>query len=274
MPWTIWVPSHKHRISSINLSFSFQDAEKMEKLRAAADAQSKITALVREYRPLTSRWCFYVCADEPLDCLQAITGMGTDNHLLALREIAKEMKMETPDIFSDETYHISNHFILSTSQVRAVYDINTIQLRGTCKYGLPCSEFVFCISIINQSSLMTILGVISKVMYTTMLMYLVLPEKICYAAAANTSITCCCEHVRNTAAANIHDIIPIYSMHDHPDLYRWSCSSHTVYLNVKQQAHWLPIQENQSAVACNNDVTVSDFVGLRHLQIHARTLYL
>lgn len=103
----------------------------MEKLRAAVDAQSKITALVREYRRLTSRWCFYVCADEPFDRLQAVTGMGTDNHLLGLREIAKEMKMETPDLFSDETYHISNHFILSTSQVRAAYYINTIQLSVT-----------------------------------------------------------------------------------------------------------------------------------------------
>ncbi|XP_042611283.1 choline O-acetyltransferase-like [Cyprinus carpio] len=72
---------------------SAQDSEKIEKLRAAVDAQRKITVL-------------------------AITGMGTDNHLLGLREIAKEMKMEIPDIFSDETYHISNHFILSTSQLQ------------------------------------------------------------------------------------------------------------------------------------------------------------
>ncbi len=60
---------------------------------------------------------------------------------------------------------------------------------------------------------MTTLGGIGIVMYLTMLMYLVLAELICYAAAvaeqvprlttANTSTTCCCEHVRNTAAANI-----------------------------------------------------------------------
>lgn len=49
---------------------------------------------------------------------KAITGMGIDNHLLGLREIAKELKMETPDIFADETYKRSNQFILSTSQVR------------------------------------------------------------------------------------------------------------------------------------------------------------
>lgn len=58
---------------------------------------------------------------------QAVTGMGMDNHLLGLREMAKEMKMEMPDIFSDETYHISNHFILSTSQVGEEHYINTTQ---------------------------------------------------------------------------------------------------------------------------------------------------
>ncbi len=54
------------------------------------------------------------------------------------------------------------------------------------------------------------------VMHITILMYLVLAEYIYYAATvaalaeqvqrlatANTSTTCCCEHVRNTAAANI-----------------------------------------------------------------------
>ena len=46
--------------------------------------------------------------------------MAIDNHLLGLREMAKELKMEQPDIFSDETYRASNQFILSTSQVTAV----------------------------------------------------------------------------------------------------------------------------------------------------------
>uniref|UniRef100_A0A8C7WEK7 Choline O-acetyltransferase n=1 Tax=Oncorhynchus mykiss TaxID=8022 RepID=A0A8C7WEK7_ONCMY len=47
----------------------------------------------------------------------AITGLGIDNHLLGLREIAQELKMERPEIFTDETYVASNQFILSTSQV-------------------------------------------------------------------------------------------------------------------------------------------------------------
>lgn len=51
--------------------------------------------------------------------VKAIAGLGIDNHLLGLWEIARELKMETPDIFTDETYLLSNQFILSTSQVRA-----------------------------------------------------------------------------------------------------------------------------------------------------------
>ncbi|CAB1338652.1 unnamed protein product [Coregonus sp. 'balchen'] len=49
--------------------------------------------------------------------LSAITGMGIDNHLLGLREISRELQMEVPEIFTDETYVASNQFILSTSQV-------------------------------------------------------------------------------------------------------------------------------------------------------------
>ncbi len=66
------------------------------------------------------------------------------------------------------------------------------------------------VSFVNISSVITTLRRIDMVMYMTMIMYLVLAEQICYAAAAvaeqvprlasaNTS----CEHVGNTAAANI-----------------------------------------------------------------------
>lgn len=43
--------------------------------------------------------------------------MAIDNHLLGLLRIAKELKMERPELFCDETYVASNQFILSTSQV-------------------------------------------------------------------------------------------------------------------------------------------------------------
>lgn len=71
---------------------SSSDKEKMELLQGAIAAQTKYTIL-------------------------AITGMAIDNHLLGLREIAHELKMEKPEIFKDEAYLISNQFILSTSQV-------------------------------------------------------------------------------------------------------------------------------------------------------------
>ncbi|XP_007566309.1 choline O-acetyltransferase [Poecilia formosa] len=69
-----------------------REMEKMELLRCAINVQTKYTVM-------------------------AITGMAIDNHLLGLREAAREMKMEKPEIFKDDAYLISNHFILSTSQV-------------------------------------------------------------------------------------------------------------------------------------------------------------
>ncbi|CAB1431038.1 unnamed protein product [Pleuronectes platessa] len=71
---------------------STNDTEKMEMLRGAIAAQTNYT-------------------------IRTITGMAIDNHLLGLREIAHELRMEKPEIFKDEAYLISNQFILSTSQV-------------------------------------------------------------------------------------------------------------------------------------------------------------
>uniref|UniRef100_A0A8D3EF40 Choline O-acetyltransferase n=1 Tax=Scophthalmus maximus TaxID=52904 RepID=A0A8D3EF40_SCOMX len=73
-------------------TLSTSDTEKMEMLRGAITAQTKYTIL-------------------------AITGMAIDNHLLGLRGIAHELEIETPEIFTDEAYLISNQFVLSTSQV-------------------------------------------------------------------------------------------------------------------------------------------------------------
>ncbi|XP_019585673.2 choline O-acetyltransferase [Rhinolophus sinicus] len=49
--------------------------------------------------------------------VMAITGMAIDNHLLGLRELARDMCKELPEMFTDETYLMSNRFVLSTSQV-------------------------------------------------------------------------------------------------------------------------------------------------------------
>ncbi|XP_072523683.1 choline O-acetyltransferase-like [Salminus brasiliensis] len=105
---------------------STQDLEKMERLRKAIDAQTNYTKM-------------------------AITGMGIDNHLLGLREIAKELKMESPDIFTDETYHLSNQFILSTSQVPTTVDMFCCygpvvpNGYGAC-YNPQSEHILFCVS--------------------------------------------------------------------------------------------------------------------------------
>uniref|UniRef100_A0A8C2UHR0 Choline O-acetyltransferase n=1 Tax=Chinchilla lanigera TaxID=34839 RepID=A0A8C2UHR0_CHILA len=49
--------------------------------------------------------------------VMAITGMAIDNHLLGLRELARDLYTEPPEMFTDETYLTSNRFVLSTSQV-------------------------------------------------------------------------------------------------------------------------------------------------------------
>ncbi|KAM9132628.1 choline O-acetyltransferase [Pangshura tecta] len=71
---------------------SLLESEKMQRFKDAITAQTNYTIL-------------------------AITGMAIDNHLLGLRETAREHFKELPEIFTDETYLTSSRFILSTSQV-------------------------------------------------------------------------------------------------------------------------------------------------------------
>uniref|UniRef100_A0A4W4GZ54 Choline O-acetyltransferase n=1 Tax=Electrophorus electricus TaxID=8005 RepID=A0A4W4GZ54_ELEEL len=105
---------------------STQDSEKMERLWKAIDAQTNYTKM-------------------------AIMGMGIDNHLLGLREMAMELKIETPEMFSDKTYHLSNQFILSTSQVPTTLDMFCCygpvvpNGYGTC-YNPQAEHIVFCVS--------------------------------------------------------------------------------------------------------------------------------
>ena len=49
--------------------------------------------------------------------VDTILGKGIDNHLLGLREMADTSGEALPEIFADESYQMSNNFILSTSQV-------------------------------------------------------------------------------------------------------------------------------------------------------------
>ncbi|XP_077115464.1 choline O-acetyltransferase [Ranitomeya variabilis] len=102
------------------------DSEKMEYLRNAIAAQTNYTIL-------------------------AITGMAIDNHLLALRELAREHCKELPEIFTDEMYLLSNRFILSTSQVPTTMEMFCCygpvvpNGYGAC-YNPQPENILFCIS--------------------------------------------------------------------------------------------------------------------------------
>ena len=52
---------------------------------------------------------------------QAISGQAIDRHLLGLKLTAAENGMETPGLFKDVAYSRSQHFRLSTSQVRPLH---------------------------------------------------------------------------------------------------------------------------------------------------------
>uniref|UniRef100_A0A8C9XG98 Choline O-acetyltransferase n=1 Tax=Sander lucioperca TaxID=283035 RepID=A0A8C9XG98_SANLU len=83
--------------------------------------------------------------------IAAITGMAIDNHLLGLLRIAKELNMEKPEIFCDETYLASNQFILSTSQVPTTVEMFCCygpvvpNGYGAC-YNPQSDHIIFCVS--------------------------------------------------------------------------------------------------------------------------------
>ncbi|NXY84405.1 CLAT acetyltransferase, partial [Alcedo cyanopectus] len=102
------------------------DSEKMQRLKDAIAAQTNYALL-------------------------AITGMAIDNHLLGLREVAREHLKELPEIFRDETYLTSNRFILSTSQVPTTMEMFCCygpvvpNGYGAC-YNPQPEHILFCIS--------------------------------------------------------------------------------------------------------------------------------
>ncbi|KAB0349745.1 hypothetical protein FD754_014602 [Muntiacus muntjak] len=83
--------------------------------------------------------------------VMAITGMAIDNHLLGLRELAREMCKELPEMFTDETYLMSNRFVLSTSQVPTTMEMFCCygpvvpNGYGAC-YNPQPESILFCIS--------------------------------------------------------------------------------------------------------------------------------
>lgn len=94
----------------------------MEKFQTAITAQTNYIVLVSKSSNLNHIYHKHVSNNiiKPIFtnlCKQAVTGMAIDNHLLGLREISKELKVEMPELFTDPTYLTSIQFILSTSQV-------------------------------------------------------------------------------------------------------------------------------------------------------------
>uniref|UniRef100_A0A8C1SEL7 Choline O-acetyltransferase n=1 Tax=Cyprinus carpio TaxID=7962 RepID=A0A8C1SEL7_CYPCA len=119
-------------VKAMGNSSKITDVEKIELLWTAIKAQTNYTIL-------------------------AITGMAIDNHLLGLREIAKELKLEKPELFSDTTYATSIHFILSTSQVPTTeemfccYGPVVPNGYGAC-YNPQMDHIIFCVSSFRDSA--------------------------------------------------------------------------------------------------------------------------
>ncbi|KAG8434999.1 hypothetical protein GDO86_013091 [Hymenochirus boettgeri] len=106
------------------------ESEKMNFLKGAIKAQTDYTIL-------------------------AITGMAIDNHLLALRELAREHCKEMPELFTDEMYLSSNRFVLSTSQVPTTMEMfccyGPVVPNGYgCCYNPQPEHILFCVSSFND----------------------------------------------------------------------------------------------------------------------------
>ncbi|CAH1635461.1 unnamed protein product [Spodoptera littoralis] len=87
-----------------------------------------------------------------------ILGKGIDNHLLGLREAARESLGELPPVFCDTTYKQMIEFKLSTSQVATTTDGTFMGYGAVCPDGYGCSynpkkdSIIFCISSFTSSS--------------------------------------------------------------------------------------------------------------------------
>ncbi|XP_007446301.1 PREDICTED: choline O-acetyltransferase [Lipotes vexillifer] len=109
-----------------DLTATVPDSEKLLLLKDAIRAQTEYTVM-------------------------AITGMAIDNHLLGLQELAREVCKELPEMFTDETYLMSNRFVLSTSQVPTTMEMFCCygpvvpNGYGAC-YNPQPESILFCIS--------------------------------------------------------------------------------------------------------------------------------
>ncbi|XP_045449404.1 choline O-acetyltransferase, partial [Melitaea cinxia] len=87
-----------------------------------------------------------------------ILGRGIDNHLLGLREAARETLGEIPEMFKDPTYSRMIEFKLSTSQVATTTDGTFMGYGAVVPDGYGCSynpkkdSVIFCIASFTSSS--------------------------------------------------------------------------------------------------------------------------
>ncbi|XP_031763686.2 choline O-acetyltransferase [Galleria mellonella] len=87
-----------------------------------------------------------------------ILGRGIDNHLIALREAARETLGELPPLFTDVTYKQMIEYKLSTSQVATTTDGTFMGYGAVVPDGYGCSynpkkeSVIFCISSFTSSS--------------------------------------------------------------------------------------------------------------------------
>ncbi|XP_041988775.1 choline O-acetyltransferase-like isoform X2 [Aricia agestis] len=88
-----------------------------------------------------------------------ILGHGIDNHLLGLREAAREHYGELPPLFTDPTYGQMIQFKLSTSQVATTVDGTFMGYGAVVPDGYGCSynpkkdSVIFCISSFTSSNI-------------------------------------------------------------------------------------------------------------------------
>ncbi|XP_063843429.1 choline O-acetyltransferase-like isoform X2 [Scylla paramamosain] len=122
---------------------------------------------IRANTPQVLAWCEAMVINAPIEdrlakyeaalklqtdiMVNNILGRGIDIHLLGLREMAKEMGLPSPELFTHESYRIANHFRLSTSQVTTLSDswmgYGPVVPDGYgASYNLHPDYIIFCLS--------------------------------------------------------------------------------------------------------------------------------
>uniref|UniRef100_UPI00358DF095 uncharacterized protein n=1 Tax=Myxine glutinosa TaxID=7769 RepID=UPI00358DF095 len=81
---------------------------------------------------------------------KVVKGHGSDCHLLALREQAKKLQGQTPELFLHPAYVNAQHFLLSTSQIPSPWGMmgyGPVELLGFgASYNPQPNDITFCIS--------------------------------------------------------------------------------------------------------------------------------